>query len=171
MTVIIEPADERDLHDFLAEQIRPMLLRALERAERGQRLRVTSLPTPVMYRLCQELQGDTRWCARVLSDGPSNDAWHATATKLIELRNSLEQPLVAFIPQGLRNAAEDSLDIATFTELSMASVAGQLVEALTLGLAKPLQGAVSEVLRPAPPRQSDCRPRHIPLRSALPRQH
>src|ERR1019366_6193253 len=69
-----------------------------------------------------------------------------TATQVIELRNTLVEPLVVFIPQGLRNAAEDSLDIATFTELSLASVADQLVEVLLLELDKPLQDAVREVL-------------------------
>jgi DNA phosphorothioation-dependent restriction protein DptH len=146
MMMIITPVDDDDLHTFVAKQIKPMLVRALERSGAGQRLRVTSLPAPVMYSLCQELQSDTRWCARVLTNGLPTKPWQVTATKVIELRNTLAQPLVVFIPQGLRNAAEDSLDIATFTELSLASVADQLVDVLLLELDNPLQMAVREVL-------------------------
>src|SRR5258708_39691208 len=146
MMDVITPADEQGLNSFVAEQIHPMMVRALERAGVGQRLRVTSLPTPVMERVCRELQADSRWCARVLSDGTGTEAWQATATKLIELRNTLEQPLVVFIPQGLRTAAEDSLDIATFTELSLASIAVRLAEVLMLKLEKTLQDAVRDVL-------------------------
>src|ERR1700691_3323544 len=112
--MIITPIGDDDLHTFVAKQINPMLVRALERSGAGQRLRVTSLPAPVMHALCQELQSDTRWCARVLISGLPTESWQATATKVIELRNTLAQPLVVFIPQGLRTAAEDSLDIATF---------------------------------------------------------
>jgi hypothetical protein len=146
MTDTIDPVSDVDLHDFVADQIKPMLIRALERSGPGQRLRVTSLPAPVMSRLCQELQHDKRWCARVLSDGMPTESWQSTATKVIELRNSLLEPLVVFIPQGLRNAAEDSLDIATFTELSLASVADHLVEVLLLEIDKSLQDPIREVL-------------------------
>src|ERR1700729_1439497 len=106
---VIQPAGEAELYSLLVEQMQPRLLRALQAAGHGQRLRVTTLPESVMKGLCERLQGDARWIARVLA--PSNDGapWQATATKVIELRNMLEEPLLVFIPPGLRTAAEDSL--------------------------------------------------------------
>ncbi len=109
------------LYGFLREEILPIVRGALEVAETAQRIRVTTLPGPVMDELCEALQGEDRWVARVLVAGSASRPWEATATKIIELRNVLEKPLVVFIPPGLRTAAEDSLDIATFRELSLSS--------------------------------------------------
>lgn len=139
---LLQPAGPQDLYAFLTEQLRPRLLRALEQAGAGQCLRVTTLPEPVMDRVCDGLQGDARWVARVLVASASNVPWKSTATKIIELRNGLGKPLLVFIPPDLRTAAEDSLDIATFTELSLATVAGELVEALQRKLPEPLRAAV-----------------------------
>jgi hypothetical protein len=76
MTVVAElkPAGQAELYELLVEQMHPRLLRALEEAGKGQRLRVTSLPETVMSGLCERLQDDGRWVARVLSStagGPS----------------------------------------------------------------------------------------------------
>src|SRR4051794_34838240 len=121
MTSVAEltPIGQVELYELLIEQMRPRLLHALEEAGNGQRLRVTSLPGSVMAGLCEGLQGDKRWVARVLSGAQDGKPWEASATKLIELRNVLVEPLLVFIPPGLRIAAEDSLDIATFNELSL----------------------------------------------------
>lgn len=135
-----------DLYAVLVESMRPRLLRALEAAGPGQRLRVTSLPEPVMDGICETLEGDPRWVARVLTTGPDSRPWKATATKLIELRNVLENPLVVFIPPGLRTAAEDSLDIATFTELSLSAVGNDLAASLIQQLPLPLRDEVAGAL-------------------------
>lgn len=139
-------AVQGDLYDLLIEHIRPMLLEALEAAGPGQRLRVTTLPESVMDGVCHALHGDDRWVARVLTAASDACPWHATATKIIELRNALEKPLLVFIPPGLRTAAEDSLDIATFTELSLAALAQDLVDALLERLPEALRHDVVEVL-------------------------
>ncbi|MGE0403683.1 MAG: hypothetical protein AB7T06_43655, partial [Kofleriaceae bacterium] len=135
-----------DLYALLVEQMRPRLLKALEAAGPGQRLRVTTLPEAVMDGICESLEGDARWVARVLAAGPDPRAWKATATKLIELRNVLENPLVVFIPPGLRTAAEDSLDIATFTELSLSTVGHDVAAVLLQRLPQPLRDEVAGAL-------------------------
>jgi len=135
-----------DLYALLVERMRPRLLMALEAAGPGQRLRVTALPEPVMDGICESLEGDARWVARVLAVGPDPRPWKATATKLIELRNVLENPLVVFIPPGLRTAAEDSLDIATFTELSLSTVGHDLAAALLQRIPQPLRDEVAGAL-------------------------
>src|SRR5262245_35657658 len=120
----IQRATEADLYAELSERTLPVLQAALVLAERGQRLRVTTLPEPVMRSLCQKLQKDRRWVARILVVERPSEPWQATATKLIELRNVLQEPLLVFVPPGVRTAAEDSLDIATFNELTLNRLAG-----------------------------------------------
>src|SRR3954447_20237784 len=91
-------AGQDDLYALLIERMRPKLVRALEEAGPGQRLRVTTLPEPVMDGVCESLQNDERWKARVLAASSDGCAWKATAFKIIELRNVLEKPLLVFIP-------------------------------------------------------------------------
>ena len=79
-------AGQDDLYALLIERMRPKLVRALEEAGPGQRLRVTTLPEPVMDGVCASLQNDDRWMAQVLAATSDGSAWKATATKIIELR-------------------------------------------------------------------------------------
>ena len=139
-------AGQDDLYALLIERMRPKLVRALEEAGPGQRLRVTTLPEPVMDGVCESLQNDERWKARVLAAASNDCVWKATAFKIIELRNVLEKPLLVFIPPGLRTAAEDSLDIATFTELSLIALARDLAGALIDRLPEALRTQVEGVL-------------------------
>jgi DNA phosphorothioation-dependent restriction protein DptH len=142
----LSPVGQEDLYALLVERMRPKLLQALLSAGPGQRLRVTTLPESVMERVCSSLHQDERWVARVLVASPDDCPWKATATKLIELRNALEKPLLVFIPPGLRTAAEDSLDIATFTELSLATLGQDLVTILLERVAQPLRTDVVGVV-------------------------
>jgi hypothetical protein len=142
----LSPSVQEDLHSLLVERMRPMLVHALESAEPGQRLRVTTLPESVMDGVCRSLHGDERWVARVLAPASDDCPWRATATKIIELRNALEKPLLVFIPPGLRTAAEDSLDIATFNELSLAALAQDLVGELLQRVPENLRTEVVGVL-------------------------
>ena len=135
------------LYGFLREQLFPRVRASLEIAEAGQRIRITTLPGPVMESLCEALQNDDRWVARVLVAKQPGRSWEATATKLIELRNTLTKPLIVFIPPGLRTAAEDSLDIATFRELSLSSsVTNELIALLVQDLPPALIQPVTNIL-------------------------
>jgi len=142
----LQLSTDADLHEFLAKRALGPIVEALVAAGPMQRLRVTALPDAVMERLCGSLQGDPRWCARMLTGRTPDDSWKATATKLIELRNVLEIPLIVFIPPGLRTAAEDSLDVATFTELSLAGLAKDLVKSLYERLPADIQPRVKDLL-------------------------
>lgn len=139
------PVAPRDQHDALSEQLAPRLREVLENAGPGHRLRVTTLPEPVMERLAHALD-DPRWLVRVLNEQPSKP-FEATAATIIRLRDHAEAPVLVFFPPGPRTASEDSLDIATFTELSLASMAHSLSDVLLDRLADPLRGEVREVLR------------------------
>ncbi|WP_280153255.1 hypothetical protein [Piscinibacter sp. XHJ-5] len=89
---------------------------------------------------------DHRWIVRVLNEQPSK-AHEATAATIIRLRDHAEAPVLVFFPPGPRTASEDSLDIATFTELSLASMAQSLSDVLLGRLDEPLRGEVREVLK------------------------
>lgn len=127
------------LYTVLGEQTLPTIRSALERAGPGQRLRVTTLPEPVMDHLCAALHENQQWAVRKLVTGAPRRPWEATATKVIELRNALVQPLLVLVPPELRTAAEDSLDIATFTDLAFSELNRSVVAHLL--------GRVSEDLR------------------------
>ena len=144
LTTIV-PVAASDQHNALSEQLAPQLREVLENAGPGHRLRVTTLPEPVMERLALAL-GDPRWLVRVLNEQPSKP-FEATAATIIRLRDHAKAPVLVFFPPGPRTASEDSLDIATFTELSLASMAQSLSDVLVDRLADPLRGEVREVLR------------------------
>lgn len=140
------PATPDDLNALVGDQVVAQLRSALERAGPRQRLRITTLPDAVIERVCARLSGDQRWEVRALTPEGGSSPWRATATKIIELRNTLDVPLLVLIPPGLRSAAEDSLDIATFTELSLETLASSLGEALMLRLPPSLRIEVADAL-------------------------
>jgi hypothetical protein len=139
------PAESGDHHEALSLLLAPRLREVLEGAGPGHRLRVTTLPHPVMERLAVALE-DPRWLVRVVSEHPARP-YEATAATIIRLRDHAKTPVLVFFPPGPRTASEDSLDIATFTELSLASVAQSLADALLERLDEPLRGEVREVLK------------------------
>lgn len=116
---VLSRVTAEDVNKAVAAEALLLVRAALESVTAEARLRVTTLPRPVMTEISERLQGDTRWVARMLCSGAPTAPWEATATKLIELRNTLPEPLLVCIPPGLRTAAEDSLDIATFAELAL----------------------------------------------------
>lgn len=141
----ILPASPDDQHDALSEHLAPRLREVLEAAGPGHRLRVTTLPEPVMERLAVAL-ADPRWLVRVLNEQPTA-SYEATAATIIRLRDHADAPVLVFFPPGPRTASEDSLDIATFTELSLVTMAQSLADVLADRLTEPLRGEVREVLK------------------------
>jgi len=127
-------ATEQQVTEAVADVAEPQLRDVLAAAKREHRLRVTSLPSAVMDSVARRLQGDDRWVVRVHSEQSALEDWQASATKLIELRNNEPRPLLVFLPPGLRTPAEDSLDVATFTEFALGDVMDDVVRALTAQL-------------------------------------
>ncbi|MDF1865318.1 MAG: ATP-binding protein [Saprospiraceae bacterium] len=68
----------------------------------------------------------------IISD--NNNDKYITATKLIELRNKQESPLLVLIPSNSRTAAEDSYGNATFKEISLEGIELKLNEKLLHGV-------------------------------------
>ena len=143
---VIAPVAPQDLNVVFSEVAQPPIEAELRLAGPQSRLRVCTLPALVMADLCGRLQSNTSCVVRMLAEKPTAP-WEATATKLIELRNSVPGPLLVFVPPGARTAAEDSLDIATFTELTLPVFGAEAVEHLLKKLAEPLRASVAEVLQ------------------------
>jgi DNA phosphorothioation-dependent restriction protein DptH len=143
--LLVTPASADDQYDALSEQLAPKLREVLEAAGPGHRLRVTTLPGPVMERLAVALD-NPRWLVRIVSEQPSKPH-QATAATIIRLRDHAEAPVLVFFPPGPRTASEDSLDIATFTELSLASMAQSLSDVLLERLDESLRADVREVMK------------------------
>ncbi|WP_158829008.1 methylation-associated defense system ATP-binding protein MAD8 [Mucilaginibacter lacusdianchii] len=62
----------------------------------------------------------------IIADESTADAKYITATKLIELRNKQDAPLLVLIPSNSRTAAEDSYGNATFKEISLEGIEPEL---------------------------------------------
>lgn len=67
----------------------------------------------------------------IVSENEKSDTRYISATKLIELRNKQDKPLLILIPSNSRTAAEDSYGNATFKEISLEGIENELVNTLT----------------------------------------
>jgi hypothetical protein len=108
-----------------------------------------------MARLCGRLRAELPDCEVVMLGGDPEQGppgMYVTATKLVELRNPLPDgrqrpPLLVFIPNDVRAAAEDSFGIATFEQPPLGNIYGNLRAQLLQEVPAPLRGAVAESLR------------------------
>tara|TARA_R110000868_G_scaffold159110_1_gene387608 strand:- start:12166 stop:17574 length:5409 start_codon:yes stop_codon:yes gene_type:complete len=66
----------------------------------------------------------------IVSENEKSDTRYISATKLIELRNKQDKPLLILIPSNSRTAAEDSYGNATFKEISLEGIENELVDKL-----------------------------------------
>ncbi|MHA6279349.1 methylation-associated defense system ATP-binding protein MAD8 [Salinimicrobium sp. CAU 1759] len=66
----------------------------------------------------------------IINDSSSTEDRFITATKLIELRNKQDAPLLVLIPSNSRTSAEDSYGNATFKEISLEGIEQKLKEQL-----------------------------------------
>lgn len=66
----------------------------------------------------------------IVSEEKKKNPKYISATKLIELRNKQDKPLLILIPSNSRTAAEDSYGNATFKEISLQGLENELVLSL-----------------------------------------
>ena len=145
-------------HDLAAEleaELFPRLAELLRSRGRGHCMRVTDLDRDLMARLCGRLRAEVPESQVViLGNGHSTTppTLTVTSTKLVELRNplpdgALRAPLLVFIPNDLRAAAEDSFGIATFEDVAVGDVYARVRARLISELPAAIRGAVAESLR------------------------
>lgn len=145
-------------HDLAAEleaQLVSRLASLLRSRSRGHCMRVADLDSALMARLCARLRIEVP-DAQVVILGNGNaltpPELTVSATKLVELRNpfadgSQRLPLLAFVPNEIRAAAEDSFGVATFEDIAVGDVYKQLRTRLNDELPSTIKGAVAEGLR------------------------
>jgi len=122
--MILQPLTVERMEEVLAATVRQTLVDRLAAAQPGHCLRVSSLAPTIMRRLCAELHGSKAYDV-VLLLGPHQTPtapWEVTATRLVELRNLEERPLLAFVPPAIKTAAEDSFDKSTFQDIPLTDV-------------------------------------------------
>ena len=119
-------------------------------------MRITDLDTDLMVRLCGRLRAEVPNSEVVIlsdrHDTATTPELTVSSTKLVELRNPLPDgkqraPLLVFIPNDVRAAAEDSFGVATFEQVQLGDVYGELRAQLLRELPVALRGAVVESLR------------------------
>lgn len=76
---------------------------------------------------------------------------YVSATHLIELRNSEEQALLALIPSGLQTPAEDSYGNATFNDLDISSIDGEIISELCTQVPSSLHDYIMEASKKSMP--------------------
>jgi len=134
----------------------PRLAEHLRSRAAGHCMRVSDLDTELMVRLCARLRAEVPAAEVVILGNGVGSATPAaltvTSTKLVELRNplpdgSLRPPLLAFIPNNLRAAAEDSFGVSTFEDYPLRNVYQAAAEQALAELPAELRGIVGEMLR------------------------
>lgn len=142
--------NEDNVHIALANQVDQSIKALLQNSQPGHCLRISTLPVNVMRKLCdyynQEEVLDAYVVFLLSHRQTSTERWEVTATKLIELRNIEDKPLLAFIPPGVKAAAEDSFDISTFREVDLSDIPQRLSAHLRQMLPDQLQQLTDDVI-------------------------
>ncbi|MGY1948305.1 methylation-associated defense system ATP-binding protein MAD8 [Nocardia asiatica] len=143
---------DRDLDEALEQLLVPSLTSTLLSREEGHCARITELSATLATGVCEQLRAatGTRTQVCVLGRPPVvPESVAVTSTKLIELRNpdkdGQRPPLLVFIPPGTRASAEDSFDVATFEEIKLGDVYGDLASRLLDELPAQLQSGAKEL--------------------------
>lgn len=142
------------LTQALQELLVPQLKNLIASRDLGHCMRVADLELQLMFGLTKALRQEIADAqVFILSDGQEtfkDKSLFISSTKLVELRNplpdgSLRSPLLVFLPANLHTNAEDSFNVASFEDISVADVYEQLVKTLLQHIPPPLQGYVREI--------------------------
>ena len=144
-----------DLNEELRLVVEDHLRGVLSARQPGHCMRVGDLDTSVMIAVAKSLRENMSNAAQihVLSrESHPDNPLLISSSKLVELRNPAAEgeqrpPLLVFVPNDLRTAAEDSFGEATFEQISITNSFQELQERLIAKLPEGLRNNVSEVLR------------------------
>lgn len=102
-----------------------------ENASAGHCMKITGLGVLELEYLWNIIQDEHKHLDLfIVSEDEITDNKYISATKLIELRNKQDKPLLILIPSNSRTAAEDSYGNATFKEISLEGIENELVDKL-----------------------------------------
>jgi DNA phosphorothioation-dependent restriction protein DptH len=101
-----------------------------QNAKAGHCIKISGFPQQHLLDLLQRLRLDfPNIQSFILSDKPS-DGNYISPTKLIEFRNQEKFPLAVLVPVNSRTAAEDSFGSATFKDINLGGIDGDLYQKL-----------------------------------------
>jgi DNA phosphorothioation-dependent restriction protein DptH len=95
-------------------------------ADSGHCMKITGLGSNELEYLWDQISKTHKSIETYIVSDTDDSYRHISATRLIELRNKQEKPLLVLIPFNSRTAAEDSYGNATFKEISLAGVESDL---------------------------------------------
>jgi hypothetical protein len=155
MTQGLSELTSQELNAALESVLLPRLAAILSVREAGHCMRVSDLDRDLMLRLAGGLSSVVpQATVVVLADEALRHQapeFAVSSTKLVELRNplpndELRPPLLVFVPNDLRAAAEDSFGVATFEEVSIEGAYAELVEKLMSQVPANLRTAIEAML-------------------------
>lgn len=132
--------------EYITEIIYDTFIQELREAQPGHCMKLSGVADGVLAELVRRFRTDVPTMDTFLLDSRRNQSPYITATKLVELRNKEERPLLVLCPSSLRTAAEDSFGNATFRELPVDEVEGDLLVRLKAELSPFLQATFELLL-------------------------
>jgi DNA phosphorothioation-dependent restriction protein DptH len=153
MTGLQQLQDEQ-LTKALENLLLPHLTETIAGRCNGHCMRVADLDLNLMVALTRSLRRDIPEAQVFILNGNNQQTPDAnlyiSSSKLVELRNplpdgSLRPPLLVFIPPNLQTNAEDSFNVASFEDISVADVYKLLVQNLIKQIPTQLQGYIKEI--------------------------
>lgn len=149
MTNAVIAITQDEMNRLLANAVCDHLRPILQNSRPGHCQRISALSEPVMAQVCAALNADDIDADIVYVLGPRQQpvqTWQVSTTRLIELRNAGRRPLLAFVPPGLKAAAEDSFDISTFAEIDLTHIPAQVRQALRQQIPSDLGAMIDRAL-------------------------
>jgi len=140
---------QKEQNEVLAGAVKELITPVLKSSRPGHCLRISSLSEPVMRQVCDEINEIGLNADIVYILNPRQKAeysWQITSTRLIELRNEEKRALLAFIPPGLKAAAEDSFDVSTFKEIELGSIPEKILQNQRQQLPSELAAMIDRVI-------------------------
>ena len=135
-THLLTPAPPEAVDDAWVAVALRLVHEAISSASAGQCLRLGGLPRQILERLATALSGTPPAETEIylIDTEPGPETWRVGVHKVVERRNESEAVVVALVPPDIQLAAQDSVDISTFREVSLrgadSAVSAALLEAL-----------------------------------------
>lgn len=116
-------------------------------AKPGHCMKITGLPNERLFPLWEELKTKYDNLDVYIVDENNADDSCISATKLIELRNKQDKPLLILLPSNNRTAAEDSYGNATFKEISLEDIESVLLKSLEKNIPSEYSKTIKDILK------------------------
>lgn len=142
-------------YQYIIELIVAIYKKEFEDAKPGHCMKITGLGNEQLLSLWKLITNNFENLDSYIVDETLQGDCYISATKLIELRNQQNKPLLILVPSNSRTAAEDSYGNATFKEISLDSIEPVLVKKLKEKLPIEVSAFVNTITNYVNPTQSN----------------